>query len=98
MNKQEEPIVITKQQLVEMVNEQAANDKINEVIIPNDEASMLIKKSDVDDYINFKNANIDIVPVNKNNNKTYRMTSTQFDQLIQTIDDDQVLKASELDI
>lgn len=97
MNKQEEPIVITKQQLVEMVNEQAANDKINEVIIPNDEASMLIKKSDVDDYINFKNANIDIVPVNKNNNKTYRMTSTQFDQLIQTIDDDQVLKASELD-
>ena len=98
MNKQEEPIVITKQQLVGMVNEQAANDKINEVIIPNDEASMLIKKSDVDDYINFKNANIDIVPVNKNNNKTYRMTSTQFDQLIQTIDDDQVLKASELDI
>ena len=98
MNKQEEPIVVTKQQLVEMVNERAANDKINEVIIPNDEASMLIKKSDVDDYINFKNANIDIVPVNKNNNKTYRMTSTQFDQLIQTIDDDQVLKASELDI
>ena len=98
MNKQEEPIVITKHQLVEMVNEQAANDKINEVIIPNDEASMLIKKSDVDDYINFKNANIDIVPVNKNNNKTYRMTSNQFDQLIQTIDDDQVLKASELDI
>ena len=98
MNKQEEPIVVTKQQLVEMVNEQATNDKINEVIIPNDEASMLIKKSDVDDYINFKNANIDIVPVNKNNNKTYRMTSTQFDQLIQTIDDDQVLKASELDI
>ena len=97
MNKQEEPIVVTKQQLVEMVNEQAANDKINEVIIPNDEASMLIKKSDVDDYINFKNANIDIVPVNKNNNKTYRMTSNQFDQLIQTIDDDQVLKASELD-
>ena len=98
MNKQEEPIVITKQQLVEMVNERAADDKINEVIIPNDEASMLIKKSDVDDYINFKNANIYIVPVNKNNNKTYRMTSTQFDQLIQTIDDDQVLKASELDI
>ena len=98
MNKQEEPIVVTKQQLVEMVNEQAANDKINEVIIPNDEASMLIKKSDVDDYINFKNANIDIVPVNKNNNKTYRMTSNQFDQLIQTVDDDQVLKASELDI
>ena len=98
MNKQEEPIVVTKNQLVEMVNERAANDKINEVIIPNDEASMLIKKSDVDDYINFKNANIDIVPVNKNNNKTYRMTSTQFGQLIQTIDDDQVLKASELDI
>ena len=98
MNKQEEPIVVTKQQLVEMVNERAANDKINEVIIPNEEASMIIKKRDVDDYINFKNANIDIVPVNKNNNKTYRMTSTQFDQLIQTIDDDQVLKASELDI
>jgi hypothetical protein len=98
MNKQEEPIVINKQQLVEMVNERAVNDKINEVIIPNDEASMLIKKRDVDDYINFKNANIDIVPVNKNNNKTYRMTSNQFDQLIQTIDDDQVLKASELDI
>ncbi len=98
MNKQDEPIVITKQQLVEMVNERAANDKINEEIIPNDEASMLIKKSDVDDYINFKNANIDIVPMNKNNNKTYRMTSTQFGQLLQTIDDDQVLKASELDI
>lgn len=98
MNKQEEPIVVTKQQLVEMVNERAANDKINEVIIPNEEASMIIKKRDVDDYINFKNANIDIVPVNKNNNKTYRMTSTQFGQLIQTIDDDQVLKASELDI
>ena len=97
MNKQEEPIVVTKQQLVEMVNERAANNKINEVIMPNDEASMLIKKSDVDDYINFKNANIDIVPVNKNNNKTYRMTSNQFDQLIQTVDDDQVLKASELD-
>ena len=97
MNKQEEPIVVTKQELVEMVNERAANDKINEVIIPNEEASMLIKKSDVDDYINFKNANIDIVPVNKNNNKTYRMTSTQFDQLIQTVDDEQVLKASELD-
>ena len=97
MNKQEEPIVVTKQQLVEMVNEQSANDKINEVIIPSDEASMLIKKSDVDDYINFKNANIDIVPLNKNNNKIYRMTSNQFDQLIQTIDDDQVLKASELD-
>jgi hypothetical protein len=97
MNKQEEPIVVTKQQLVEMVNERAANDKINEVIIPNEEASMLIKKSDVDDYINFKNANIDIVPVNKNNNKTYRMTSNQFGQLIQTVDDDQVLKASELD-
>jgi hypothetical protein len=98
MNKQEEPIVVTKQQLVEMVNEQAANEKINEVIIPNDEASMLIKKSDVDDYIKFKKANIDIVPVNKNNNKTYRMTTNQFGQLIQTIDDDQVLKASELDI
>ena len=98
MNKQEESIVVTKQQLVEMVNERAANDKINEVIIPNNEASMIIKKRDVDDYINFKNANIDIVPVNKNNNKTYRMTSNQFGQLIQTIDDDQVLKASELDI
>jgi hypothetical protein len=98
MNKQEEPIVVTKKQLVEMVNERAENEKINEVIIPNEEASMIIKKRDVDDYINFKKANIDIVPVNKNNNKTYRMTSNQFGQLIQTVDDDQVLKASELDI
>ena len=97
MNKQEEPILVTKQQLVEMVNEQAANDKINEEIIPNEEASMIIKKRDVDDYINFKKANIDIVPVNNNNNKIYRMTSNQFGQLIQTVDDDQVLKASELD-
>jgi|LakMenE01Jun11ns_1017448.scaffolds.fasta_scaffold9661174_1 hypothetical protein len=94
-----EPIVITKQQLLQFVKERAEKEKqLNEVEIPNQKDSVKITKRSVDDYIDGKEATLSITPVKERKKKVFKLTSSQFGQLLQTLDDNKIIKADELDI
>lgn len=80
-------IVITKSQLLEYYAQSI--EKQNESIkLPNETINVRVKKVDVDDYIE-KGANhkgwIEIVPVNRNNPKIYKVTQDQFGVLLMSL-------------
>lgn len=102
-----ESYTITKKQLIEFAENQVDdNTLVIKEIMPTKDVAIRVNKDDINDYLEKGDEHkgwVELVPINKNNKKIFRLTTEQFGKLliylkINFSEENDIIRADELDI
>ena len=98
---------IKKNQLIEFAENQVNdNTLVIKEILPTNDFAIRLNKDDINDYLENGDEHkgwVEVVPINKNNKKIFRLTTEQFGKLliylkINFSEENDIIRADELDI
>jgi len=101
------PNTITKNKLIEFTENQVDdNTFVIKEIMPTKDIAIRVNKDDINDYLEKGDDHkgwVELVAINKDNKKIFRLTTEQFGKLliylkVNSSEDNDIIKADELDI